>query len=101
MRGFIRKKRMIWLCGLLGLGICLWMLPSERTQKVQAASNDTILYQGLPEGRTFQTGADGITLKNFSVNLGESFTLSAVLRTASASGIQVLFAKGPKLAGHY
>ena len=39
--------------------------------------------------------------EDFAVNIGDMFTLSATLQTAKKDDIQVLFAKGPKAAGHY
>ena len=66
-----------------------------------AALESSLLYQGLENGQTFSAETASVTETNFAVNLNQNFTLSAVVRTNSDTGVQVLFAKGPKTAGHY
>lgn len=58
-------------------------------------------YEALKTGKKFVAGADSIINDKTTVNVGSHFTLAAVVQTDSATGAQVLFAKGPKSTGHY
>ena len=79
------------LCGLL--------LPAA----LPAAADEVPepLFSALPEGKTYGGGQGPDVTPGFAVNVGGSFSLSAVVRVDDPAGVQVLFAKGDKVAGHY
>ncbi len=57
------------------------------------------LFLGVTEGKTFSNSKE--VLSDVTVNVGSVFTLSTVVKLNTASGVQVLFSKGPKTAGHF
>ncbi len=76
--------------------------PLHNTREVSAMNtSDRLLYHTAAEEEVYAAGNDTRTVPDFDVNIGDSFTLSLVVKTTAASGVQVFFAKGPKSAGHY
>lgn len=78
--------------------LCAVLLFSRRAAAEESAPAP--LWSALTEGKTYAgTNVDRET--GFSVNIGGRFTLAATVTPQKESGIQVLFAKGDKTAGHY
>lgn len=59
-------------------------------------------YEAFKDGKTFAAGHDSFVENNVTVNVGGRFTLSAIVETNDEASVAVtLFARGPKLPGHY